>query len=57
MNLEIEHSPATLSAITYKIRVGNNSSTGITTTINGLASARIFGGASQATLIIEEIYA
>ncbi len=53
--LEYEHSPATVSAITYKIRVGPNN--GSVLTVNGAASARIFGGVSQATLIVEELYA
>jgi hypothetical protein len=56
--LEVEISPATLSAITFKIRVGGptaaTGSTG-TVTVNGANSSQLFGGVSQATLIIEEI--
>lgn len=51
--LEFEHVPATLSAVTYKIRVGTD--TGGTIRLNGTTSARRFGGASQATLVVEEI--
>lgn len=51
--LVFEHAPATLSAITYKIRVGLSASGNLR--FNGSSSARLFGGVSRATLVVEEI--
>lgn len=53
--LEFEHSPNTLSAITYKIRIGSGTASTGTVTVNGAAGSQLFGGVSQATLIVEEI--
>jgi hypothetical protein len=50
--LDFEHSPNTVSAVTYKIRVGADSSAMY---MNGYWAARYFGGVSVATLILEEI--
>jgi hypothetical protein len=46
-------SPATTSAITYRIRVGPGSAA--TLRLNGLTISRRFGGTSRATLIVQEI--
>lgn len=53
--LDFEHVPATTSQVTYKVRVGPSSA--VTARLNGLHNARRFGGASRATLILEEIVA
>jgi hypothetical protein len=50
--LEWEWVPATVSAITARIRVGGNSGT---IRLNGTTGARYFGGVSAATLVLEEI--
>ncbi|HXF89529.1 MAG TPA: hypothetical protein VNK48_14330 [Xanthobacteraceae bacterium] len=47
-----EHAPATTSSITYKVRVGPNTST---MRLNGKSSGRLFGGVAAATLVVEEI--
>jgi len=52
IKLEHEHAPGTVSAITYKIRVGASSGT---CRLNGTNSGRFFGGTSAATLVAEEI--
>jgi hypothetical protein len=52
LSMTFEHSPGTTSAVTYKIRAG--SSTG-NLRFNGSEAARFFGGASAATLVLEEI--
>jgi hypothetical protein len=44
-------SPATTSAVTYKIRVG----AGATIRLNGTTTGRVFGGAAAANLVVEEI--
>lgn len=51
--LEFEHVPATLSTITYRIRVGPSASDGGTLRLNGTSAARLFGGVAVATLIAE----
>jgi hypothetical protein len=53
LSLTFEHSPATVSAVTYKIRVGANSGT---VRMNGTASARWFGGVSIASLVLQEVF-
>ena len=53
MHLEYLDSPATTSSITYKIRVGTNSGTAMR--LNGSNTARLFGGAARATLVLQEI--
>jgi hypothetical protein len=53
--LEFEHSPATTSEVTYKVRVGV--STSDTLTISGENSARLLGGTCKATFVLEEIAA
>lgn len=45
----------TTSSTTFKIRSGGNAAG--TTTFNGTASARIFGGVSSSTLVVREIVA
>lgn len=47
-------SPATASAVTYSVRVGHHTA-GNNLTINGENSARKYGGASTATLILMEV--
>jgi hypothetical protein len=51
---QFQDSPATASAITYKLRVGG---TGGTVRLNGTVTARRFGGVAKTTLILEEIKA
>jgi hypothetical protein len=53
MVLEFEHSPATISAVTYKIRAGASSGN---IQING-TTARLYGGVQHSTLVVEEIKA
>lgn len=48
VGFEVEDSPATTSATTYTIRVG-------VAYLNGSNTSRNFGGASRATLVLEEI--
>jgi hypothetical protein len=50
--LEFQDSPATTSAVAYKIRVGPDA--GIAR-LNGSSTARRYGGASRATLVLQEI--
>lgn len=53
--IQFEDAPASAVAQTYSVRVGTNG-TG-TSYVNGNASARLFGGASKATLEVREIAA
>lgn len=56
--LEFEHAPGSVGPHTYKIRVGVTGS-GNSLRTNGemdLTAGRLFGGASRATLVIEEIF-
>jgi hypothetical protein len=53
--LEFEHAPGSVGPHTYKIRAGGH--TGQTARLNGLSSARLFGGVARATLVLEEIVA
>lgn len=48
---EFEHSPASVSAQTYSVRVGPSSGTA---RLNGIATARRLGGSMKSTLIAEE---
>jgi hypothetical protein len=50
--LEFQDSPATTSAVTYKIRVGPDSGTA---RLNGSPGGRLFGGAARATLVLQEL--
>ena len=50
--LEREDSPATTSAVTYTVRAGAQSGN---VYFNGLGSSGVFGSASSATLVLEEI--
>lgn len=50
-----EFVPGSTSAITFKVRVGP--ATGTTIRLNGTTAGRLFGGASRATLVVEELYA
>ena len=50
--LEREDSPATTSAVTYTVRAGAQSGN---VYFNGLGSSSVFGSASSATLVLEEI--
>lgn len=54
LTLEFEHVPGATSAQTYKLRIGPSVGTA---RMNGISSARYFGGAAAATLVIEEISA
>lgn len=54
ISLVFEHSPATTSSVTYRIRVGSASGT---VRLNGGSLARFFGGVAAATLVLEEIQA
>jgi hypothetical protein len=51
--IEFEHVPATVSLITYRIRVG--ASSGNISVNASSAGGRRFGGASRATLVVEEL--
>lgn len=53
MALVYEDSPATTSAITYKIRLGRSG--GGNAGVNGVNGSRKLGGAMRATLVLEEI--
>lgn len=53
--LEVEIVPGTTSSITYTVRVGPGAAA--TLRLNGNGGGRLFGGASRATLVIEEIKA
>jgi len=50
--IEFEHSAASTSARTYKLRAGPSSGT---LRLNGGPSGRLFGGVSRCTLVVEEI--
>lgn len=50
--LEFQDSPATTSAVAYKIRVGPDAGTA---RLNGNSTGRHFGGAARATLVLQEI--
>lgn len=51
--ITFEHSPATISAVTYKLRAGPNSTGAMR--MNGTTAARRFGGVSTVTMVVEEI--
>lgn len=51
--LEVEYIPGSVSPITFQVRAG--CATAGTVRFNGTSAARLFGGASRATLIIEEL--
>lgn len=53
--LEAEYTPGAISAQTISVRIGPG--TAGTVRMNGTSAARIFGGASNATLVVEEIKA
>ncbi len=53
ISFQFEHSPATTSLVTYKVRVGPGSAG--TMRLNGTSAARKFGGVARATLVLEEI--
>lgn len=53
MALAYLDSPATVGPVTYKIRVGPQNAG--TLRMNGTPTARVFGGASRATLVAQEI--
>lgn len=53
-SFEFEHVPGSTSAQTYKVRVGGNANT---IRMNGIESARRYGGVALCTLVIEEIVA
>jgi hypothetical protein len=55
MTMEFEHSPASMAAQTYSIRVGSR--TGNAVRMNGTTSARKFEGVARSTLVLEEIKA
>ena len=50
--LEFQDSPATTSAVAYKIRVGPDAGTA---RLNGTSSTRRYGGTSRTTLVLQEI--
>jgi hypothetical protein len=54
LSFVFEFVPATVSAITLRIRVGADSGT---IRMNGSTAARYFGGVSKSTLVLEEIVA
>jgi hypothetical protein len=54
LSLEFEEAPGSVGPFTYKIRAGGID--GGTLRLNGKVSGRIFGGASRATLTVEEIF-
>jgi len=49
--LEVEHAPGSVGPLTYQVRAGCNNNY----TFNGSAGSRLFGGASRATLVLDEI--
>lgn len=54
VNFQVEHAPATVGPITYQVRCGVN---GGNYAFNSFPTAtQLFGGASKATLVVEEIY-
>lgn len=53
--LEAEYTPASISAQTISVRVGPGAAG--TVRMNGATTGRFFGGASNATLVVEEIKA
>jgi hypothetical protein len=53
MSIVYMDSPATASAVTYKIRVGAGSAA--TIRMNGSTASRFFGGTSRSTLVVQEI--
>lgn len=53
LSFVFEHSPATTSPTTYKVRVGPHQ--GDPVFMNGLSSGRLFGGVAAATLTLQEI--
>jgi hypothetical protein len=55
LSFQFEHSPATVAAVTYRVRVGPGSAG--TLRLNGEFNARKFGGIARATLVVEEILA
>lgn len=55
LSMVYEYVPGDTSAHTYKIRVGGSTTAAVR--MNGSNTARLFGGASAATLIVEEIKA
>lgn len=57
LHLAVEHEyvPGTTSALTFSVRVGPINAA--TVRLNGTPTTRVFGGASAATLVVEEIAA
>lgn len=55
LNLECEYTPGSTSQQTISVRVGVTTGSGHTMRMNGNTSTRRFGGASAATLVVEEI--
>lgn len=53
LSFVFEHTPATTSPITYKVRVGPAAAG--TMRLNGSTTGRIFGGVAAATMVVEEI--
>ena len=51
VHLEVEHAPGAVGPLTYQVRAGCNNEY----TFNGAAGSRTFGGASRASLILQEI--
>lgn len=54
MSLNIQHTPATTSAVTYTVRAGPNAGN---IRFNGTSTARIFGGSAKTTITIDEVVA
>jgi hypothetical protein len=52
IHLKFEESASSVTARTYRIRVGAGAQT---CRLNGSASSRFFGGTSRATLVVEEV--
>jgi hypothetical protein len=52
---EVEHVPGVTTATTYTVRIGPAAAANVR--MNGGTGGRLFGGASKATLIVEEIAA
>lgn len=52
--LEFEHAPGSVGPLTYKVRAGPSATGSIR--FNGSISARFYGGAARATLVLEEIH-
>ena len=53
LTIEIEEAPGSVGPHTYTVRVGSHDGTSVR--MNGTTSSRFFGGASRATLVLEEI--